>query len=252
MGGLPQKNDPSARGDAKFKLGLALVFLIVTYVCINLYLAPKALVIPQVNDLPSRLEPGEREPSAMISHEEPPSAVISPAEPAVVRSPPVEQTIGDDARTNVKTRPFMRSVANAYMNRILDIERARDKIDEKCTRWGGSEYLQGISSRSHDIITSKTSSIKRLGGVGDGTESFFIAQNVSISIHMSGEFETKKGKLPQLTMHYSGSTVNSYPSNKKGSVLDQIKFDSSGVGECDHYLEYPVMLVDSNIDSWNW
>ena len=218
---------------AECKLGLV-VFGIVIYVCVNLYLAPKALVIPQVDDLPSRPESGEKEPPVMKSHS-------------------VEQVVtNDDARTNVKNRPWMQSAANAYMTRVLDIERAHGKIDAQCTKWGGSQYLQGISSSSHDIITSDSSSIKRLSGVGDDSaDSFFIAQNVSISIHMNGEFQTKKDKLPQITMHYRGSDVNSYPS-KKGSVLDQIKFDPSGVGACDHYLQYPVMLVDSNIDSWNW
>ena len=82
----------------------------------------------------------------------------------------------------------------------------------------------------------------------------FHAQNVSLTIDMLSNFTTKDHAQPIFTLGVEGRLLSLPTINEGQSVLEGIKSKSSNVqSECEgHYIHYPVILVDSNLDSWNW
>ena len=167
-------------------------------------------------------------------------------------------------------RPYMDTVANSMLTSIKDIDKVYPVSDE-CSKWGGVKYMDNLIASSRQLIiptstintnsdnsttsTFNSSSSSSVEYLSNDKMHLFHAQNVSLTIEMRSNFTTEDHAQPMFTLGVEGRLLKSLPTINKGkSVLEGMKSKSYNVqSDCEgHYIPYPVILVDSNLDSWNW
>jgi len=156
-------------------------------------------------------------------------------------------------------RPFMHTTSHALIDSIYDIER-KYKPTPKCDKWGGSKYIEGLNESLRSIVHGGVSSIQSFH---DGDNDIFFGQNVSVVVYMPTVEEVGKGTKPSLRLELGGSLDEDGKSRMSMSTLkgdtmlkemtSNVK-ERGGLMECSDkdYIEYPVMLVDNNVDTNNW
>mmetsp|Transcript_11863 Transcript_11863/g.24471 ORF Transcript_11863/g.24471 Transcript_11863/m.24471 type:complete len:402 (-) Transcript_11863:673-1878(-) len=193
---------------------------------------------------------------------QPISRFASPAEVEGQISYPPEP----DLRTAV-VRPFMEATSHTIIDSFYDIER-RYKPTEECDLWGGTKFIQELNQSVINILSPKEGNyINQTQSTIDSYKldnvKIFYAENVSVVINMSMPYGDSSS-LPYFQLEINGK-LNSTNYNErmkissvkknKGTVLERMGHEVSetnGPVECSEILEYPVMLVDSSIDTWNW
>ena len=208
------------------------------------------------NDTPCDIE-------ACILNETLPTAT----EPLVVVSRDVQHTKEVKDKRRHIDRPYMDTVAHSMLTSIKDIDKVYPVSDE-CSKWGGVKYMDNLIASSRQLIipnsTMNTDSNSTTFSFNNSSSSveylsndkmhLFHAQNVSLTIDMLSNFTTKDHAQPIFTLGVEGQLLSLPTINKGESVLEGIKSKSSNVQSEyeEHYIHYPVILVDSNLDSWNW
>ncbi len=198
------------------------------------------------------------QPSLPVDRQ-PISRFTSPAEGRIPHPPE------PDLRTEVD-RPFMEATFHTIVDSFYDIER-KYKPTEVCDLWGGTKFIQQLNQSMTSILLpnqdndgnhkqSKVDSYK-LNNVN-----IFYAENVSVLINMSMPYKDPSSTPPHFRLEIHGKlNATKYNermkmtavTNTKGTVLERMGNDVSeknGPVECSEILEYPVMLVDSSIDTW--
>jgi len=153
-------------------------------------------------------------------------------------------------------RPFMHTTSHAIIDSIYDIER-KYKPSPECDKWGGSKYIEGLNESLRSIVHDGVSSIQSFH---DGDDDIFFGQNVSIVVYMPTGEGVGKAATPSLRLEVGGSfdedgkSRMSMSTLKANTMLKEMTSnveERDGLEECSDrdYIEFPVMLVDNNVDT---
>mmetsp|Transcript_10564 Transcript_10564/g.23233 ORF Transcript_10564/g.23233 Transcript_10564/m.23233 type:complete len:539 (-) Transcript_10564:134-1750(-) len=157
-----------------------------------------------------------------------------------------------DKRLEVN-RPFMETVSHSIMDSIVAIEAAYP-TDETCNKWGGSKFMDDLISSGNEVLVGVETKEPRssIRMFRNHAVDVFLAQNVSIAVEMPSQYMERTE--PILTLEANGQMNRTALAKTSGgsTVLEKMSIQHSEMQECSDFIEYPVMLVDSNIDTWNW
>lgn len=191
---------------------------------------------------------------------QPISRFASPAEVERQISHPPEP----DLRTTVD-RPFMEATSHTIIDSFYDIERKYQPTEE-CDLWGGTKFIRELNQSMINILSPNEGNYSnqkhsKIDSYKVDNVKIFYAENVSVVINMSMPYGDSSS-LPYFRLEINGK-LNSTNYNERmkissikkneGTVLERMGHEVSetnGPAECSELLEYPVMLVDSSIDTW--
>eukprot|EP00970_Alexandrium_tamarense_P011543 scaffold2518_cov272-Alexandrium_tamarense.AAC.17 len=155
-----------------------------------------------------------------------------------------------DKRLEVN-RPFMETVSHSIMDSIVAIEAAYP-TDETCNKWGGSKFMDDLISSGNEVLVGVETKEPRssIRMFRNHAVDVFLAQNVSIAVEMPSQYMERTE--PILTLEANGQMNRTALAKTSGgsTVLEKMSIQHSEMQECSDFIEYPVMLVDSNIDTW--
>lgn len=158
-------------------------------------------------------------------------------------------------RTRIK-RPRMEVASNTIYNSVLDIER-RYNASMECSAFGGSAFLNILRDSELSLLTEKGGS-SVLKSYRSNAMDIFLAENVSIVVHNIHD-DLKRELVLEVDGTFRDSHTRSRTdiSNKIGdsklrSMTMTMRERDDGIPECTEYFDHPVMLLDDNIDTWNW
>ena len=175
-----------------------------------------------------------------------------------------------DKRMEVK-RPSMESTSHSFLDSIRDIERSYPykESDQQCNVFGGSKFIDNLIQSSKSLLqednVNATSS--NITSFKTAAMEIFMAENVSVIVSNTKSknfLGREKPEKIQLTLEASGKMDHDALSRLQGftegstmlsAMTKNIKLreDNDGsIPECTSYIDYPVLLVDNNIDTWNW
>lgn len=156
----------------------------------------------------------------------------------------------------------MNTVAHSMLDSISDIEKVYPTSDD-CSSWGGKRFFDELLSSSKELVQNATNAKSSVTLMKHSASNMHIfhAKNVSLTLTSQGSFHSAHDKAhnrgqwlknaqPKLTLGVDGRI--SLPDIKGGSMLENLNSVAMNNGDCDVHIEYPVMLVDSGLDSWNW
>lgn len=166
-----------------------------------------------------------------------------------------------DKRLEIQ-RPYMKTVSHAFLDSILEVERTYKPTPE-CDAFGGTKFIKALNESAKSIFYNGTSSIVSFSS--DAMDIYY-AENVSIVLTMPQNISESKGPFPSsLRLEVDGEFIDDDTSSlliknleKKapGTFLSKmtadIKTDALLDDICDVYIEYPVMLVDNDVNTNNW
>ena len=86
----------------------------------------------------------------------------------------------------------------------------------------------------------------------------YYAENVSVLISMPSDYEDEDQPEPILSLEVDGRLVPNLKPRLRtkelrsvvGRMTRTITERHDGIPECTEYIEYPVMLIDSGLDTW--
>lgn len=145
-------------------------------------------------------------------------------------------------------RPYMHTVANSILDSVRDIEKVYP-INDDCSKWGGIKFFDELLSSSKELVHKATSAKSSVISMKNSAMQIFHARNVSLILDMQGEFLTKDHPQPMLTLGVDGN-ISLPQVGKEKSILEKMGSTKMNSDNCSSYIDYPVMLVDSNLDSW--
>ena len=177
---------------------------------------------------------------------------IEAIEPTAVSVSVSDHVVEDDARLGVP-RPKMKTTAHTFMDSIRDIER-KYKTSATCSAFGGSKFIDALKDSETSLLgkDDKSSIIAFRNAAMD----IFVAENVSLlvtgnsdedrefTLEVDGEFLDASRSRTRISKDIGGSNLRSMTT----TIIER----KGGIPECTEYIDYPVMLVDNNIDTWNW
>jgi len=154
-------------------------------------------------------------------------------------------------------RPFMTTVSHSFLDSIYAIERKYD-TEPRCKMWGGSQYIETLQHSSLSLLKEEQEKTKSsIVSFHHDNTNFYYAQNVSIVL----EKDIKSTEWNQsLLLEIDGEFVNEEAQSRMvhngretvlGIMTQNVKVTPTSCREED-YIDYPVMLVDNKVDSWNW
>ena len=121
--------------------------------------------------------------------------------------------------------------------------------------------MEDLVSSTNELVENGTS-VSSILLLQNHVMDIFVAQNASIEIQMprSG-YATKKQPQPSFTLEVDGNFDNSKFDKRlaavrkpkaKPTILEEMtmKMKQGNLGNFSQYIDYPVMLVDNNLDSW--
>ena len=166
-----------------------------------------------------------------------------------------------DKRKDIQ-RPYMKTVSHAFMDSILDIERTYKPTPE-CDAFGGSQFIANLNESAKSILYNGTSS---LVSFSSSAMDIYYAEDVSLVVTTPPDIGESHSALPSsLILEVDGTFVDEgvsstlmKNSNEKapGTLLSKMTANITTEAildeKCDEYIEYPVMLVDNDVDTNNW
>lgn len=159
-----------------------------------------------------------------------------------------------DFRTKIN-RPFMRTTSHTIVDSFYDIERKYKPESDSCDAWGNSKFIRDLNQSITSLLQKESNS--KLTSFKKDDVNIYFAENVSVVVNMSMPSAEQSAK-PSLSLEVDGELENNkynerMYSEKVGTVLQQMGnhvVERNELDECSEYIEYPVMLVDDNIDTW--
>jgi hypothetical protein len=177
---------------------------------------------------------------------------------------------GGEAKDNTNTvvdkrieiqRPFMETTSRTFLDSMRDIER-KYKPTAACDSWGGTKFMDGLEESAKSLLHNGTSSIV---SYHNAAMDIYFAENVSVVLTMPPPSEHSNGDgeaiaVPSFSLEVDGNFIDGDARSrvieyKMESTLTDMTMhlsERNGLDECTEYIEYPVMLVDNNVDTWNW
>ena len=173
------------------------------------------------------------------------------AEPTAISV--TDLAIEDDARLGVP-RPKMEATSHTFMDSIRDIER-KHKTSDICSAFGGSKFINVLKDSETSLLgkDDKSSIIAFRNTAMD----IFVAENVSMLVtedsDKNREFRLEvDGKFLDASTRSRTDISEGIGKSDLWKMTTNIIERKGGIPECTEYIDYPVMLVDNNIDTWNW
>ena len=189
------------------------------------------------------------------------SFLVVPWDDFVEHSPILESKIPEEEETNIFTdkrveiqRPYMNTVSHAFLDSILEIERTYKPTSE-CDSFGGSKFINTLNESAKQLLHNGTSSIVSLS---NSAMNIYYAENVSIVLTVPRNINKVSALPSSLSLEVDGVFIDDTNSEEKGSdtllskMTSTITTDVRLDDKCDEYIEYPIMLVDNNVDTNNW
>eukprot|EP00554_Chaetoceros_debilis_P003413 CAMPEP_0194086774 /NCGR_PEP_ID=MMETSP0149-20130528/22397_1 /TAXON_ID=122233 /ORGANISM="Chaetoceros debilis, Strain MM31A-1" /LENGTH=630 /DNA_ID=CAMNT_0038769949 /DNA_START=24 /DNA_END=1916 /DNA_ORIENTATION=+ len=212
--------------------------------------SPKATA--EIEEPTTKINPDNSKETEII--EVPPEKII-PVEAYSTKS---------DLRRSVE-RPFMETTSRTFMDSVEQIEK-KYKPSPLCSQFGGMDFLKNLSSSEKKLLKDQEKgddSNKKSQIISYGTDKMdiFIADYVSVVVKHPNE-SSFNGPEARYTLEVNGSFDNgikpsSLQSRGTGQTLltymtKDIQQRNDGIPECTEFIDYPVMLVDNDIDANNW
>jgi len=169
-----------------------------------------------------------------------------------------EHSTKKDLRRSIE-RPFMTTVSRTFMDSVQRIEEGI-KPNPSCSAFGGITFLNSLCSTKGTLLKKQekgdndSDKSQIILYVNDKME-IFVAENVSIVVehpNIDGDLEVNY-KLEVNGVFENGTTASSSSDETLlSSMTNNIQQRSNGIPECTEYIDYPVMLVDNDVDTNNW
>ncbi|KAL3929319.1 MAG: hypothetical protein SGBAC_012266 [Bacillariaceae sp.] len=157
-----------------------------------------------------------------------------------------------DARLQIE-RPFMESASRTIIDSIYDVER-KYVASKECNAWGGSKFMEELSKSSKCLVEGGTSTIEAFR---NHAMDVYYAENISVLVSMPSAYENEDQREPNFSLEVDGQLVPNLKQRlegkEKNSVVGKMAKnikERKGIPECTEYIEYPVMLIDSGVDTW--
>jgi hypothetical protein len=154
-----------------------------------------------------------------------------------------------DLRMQIK-RPFMESTSHTFIDSMYDIER-RYKPTPECDEWGNTKFIRSLNATAKSLLHDGTSDI--ISFHNEETDIYF-AENVSVVFTAS-----TNGISPSFHLELDGKFIDDdarlrmkHSRESSLSEMTNNAVDQQSLDECSEYIEYPVLLVDSDVDALNW
>jgi hypothetical protein len=160
----------------------------------------------------------------------------------------VDHTESIRAMTNVASH-------NTIMDSIFDIER-KYKNSLKCKSFGGSVFLKSLQDSELSLLTKD--SLSNLKSFRNHAMDIFMAENVSIVVNNVDDEQRREfileinGAFQDEESRSRIGVSKSIGDSKLRNMTLTMKERHDGIPECLEYFDYTAMLIDSNIDTWNW
>jgi len=170
-----------------------------------------------------------------------------------------------DLRRSVD-RPFMTTTSGTFLDSVEQIE-TKYKPSLECSDFGGMTFLKNLMSSEkklmiEDQVKGNESSIpSQIISFGSNKMDIFVADYVSVVVsHPNVPNFTGSGGRYTLEVNGSfkdGITPSALQHRDTGqtsltTMTKDIHQRNDGIAECTEFIDYPVMLVDNNIDANNW
>jgi hypothetical protein len=147
-------------------------------------------------------------------------------------------------------RPFMESTSHTFIDSMYDIER-RYKPTPECDEWGNTKFIRSLNATAKSLLHDGTSDI--ISFHNEETDIYF-AENVSVVFTAS-----TNGISPSFHLELDGKFIDDdarlrmkHSRESSLSEMTNNAVDQQSLDECSEYIEYPVLLVDSDVDALNW
>ena len=147
----------------------------------------------------------------------------------------------------------MESASRTIIDSIYDVER-KYVPSERCNEWGGTKFMENLSQSCKCLVDGGTSVLESFRN--DAMDVYY-AENVAMLVTMQSHYKNENQKEPLLSLEVDGNIVHNlkqrFRSKEVGSVLGQMTrhvTERKGLSECTEWIEYPVMLIDSGMDTW--
>jgi len=192
----------------------------------------------------------------------PETTTISKTEDATTTTA-IESLIEEEEDREDMKRPYMEATSNSILNSILDIERTYSPGTPECNAFGGSKFLSTLIASSKSLYSGGNSSIT---SYQNGKMDIFYGENVSLLVqnpppnekHYKPTIYLQVEKDEKISIFNRGFAPRK--ENDDSTTLKQMTkmfLNSTTIpqfqpSQCTHYFEYPVMLVDHDVDSNNW
>ena len=154
-----------------------------------------------------------------------------------------------DLRMQIK-RPFMESTSHTFIDSMYDIERRYKPVPE-CDEWGNTKFIRSLNATAKSLLHDGTSNI--ISFHNEDTDIYF-AENVSVVFTAS-----TNGISPSFHLELDGKFIDDdarlrmkHSRESSLSAMTNDAVDEQSLDGCSEYIEYPVLLVDSDVDAWNW
>ena len=138
---------------------------------------------------------------------------------------------------------------------ICDIEQ-KHTVSAECDAFGGSTFIKNLQDSDMSLLT-KTSSSK-LKSYRSNAMDIFLAEHVSIVVNNIND-DQKREFVLEVDGHFLDMNSRSridiskdIGDSKLRNMTINIQERADGMPECREYFDYPVMLIDDNVDTWNW
>eukprot|EP00980_Cylindrotheca_fusiformis_P023205 scaffold10220_cov148-Cylindrotheca_fusiformis.AAC.3 len=161
---------------------------------------------------------------------------------------------GIDKRQQVP-RPFMHTASRTIVTSLYDIERAYEPTSE-CNKWGGSKYMEDLNQSVESLVKGGKSNLLSFR---NRRMDVYFGQNISVVVTMMGNYTNEKQAQPEFRLEIDGTLekplADRLHSMEQKGVVGKMGWnvrERKDIPECTDYIEYPVMLVDNNINTWNW
>lgn len=164
-----------------------------------------------------------------------------------------------DHRIKIK-RPYMETASHTFIESMRDIER-KYKPSPECDAFGGTKFIDGLLASSKSIFHENNHS--NIVSFHNDAMDVYFAQNVSVVMTLPPDYdgEHMKTRLPEFALEADGTFVDDdarsrmlqYTSDTKLNEMTMSMKHRDGLDrDCAEYIEYPVMLVDNQVDTLNW
>ncbi|GFH46246.1 hypothetical protein CTEN210_02720 [Chaetoceros tenuissimus] len=162
---------------------------------------------------------------------------------------PKSSSLEIDKRMEIE-RPFMETVSESFFSSIKDIEQ-HFQPDERCSNWGGVKFIERFKNSSVSLLKPLSKSQLEYYKLQGSNKELFYAENVSILVrgkdvaprlYLNGEYTNDDAK-------YTFAEVDQ--NNVLGEMTMSIQTSEFTCSD-EEYIQDPILLVDSPIDTNNW
>lgn len=187
--------------------------------------------------------------------------------PQYTESSSTPQNTFEDQRMQSK-RPYMEMTSHTFIDSMRDIER-KYKPTPECDAFGGTKFMDDLLQSSKSLLHKDTGEGQNPGqssivSYRNHAMDIYFAENVSVVVTMPTDYDDEhiQKSLPSFVLEVDGKFVDEDarsimlnhpldPNTKLAEMTARTK-EKNGLDECTEYFEYPVMLVDNNVDTNNW